>query len=282
MAVASDMTDLTTIDPLAGNPQVQKVSLSMSLQFAQGPLWVAKTGNLLVADTAASVIYQLTPPSTLSQFRTATNRTNGLALDPQGNLINCELTTRQITRQAQGGSVTPVASMYNGKPFNGPFDAIVRSDGTIYFTDPGTASQGFEGLYSIAPGTNAVTLLDQSMGFPDGIALSPDEKTLYVSASNDGKVYSFPVNQNGTVGGRNLFAQGLVSNDGIAIDRGGNVYVASMSGVRVYKSDGSLRSTLTVPSSPSNLSFGGADGKTLYITAGTDLYQVTLQVPGLP
>jgi gluconolactonase len=166
----ADMTDLTLIDPLGNNPQVQKINTGMTFTVPQSPLWLAKSGTLLFTDTPASIVYQLTPPATLAQYRSNSNKTNGLALDPQGNIVMCELSSKQVTRRDQSGNISVVASMYMGKPFNGPNDAIVRSDGIIYFTDPGAGSLGYEGLYSIAPGNNTVTLLDQSMKNPNGIA----------------------------------------------------------------------------------------------------------------
>lgn len=281
LAVRTDMTDLTAIDPLGPSPQVTKVPTGIQFQFAQSPLWVAKSSTLLFTDVPNNLIYQLTLPATAASYRPSSAGSNGLALDPAGNLIVCELTSRQVSRRDASGAYTALASMYQGKPLNGPNDVVVRSsDGSIYFTDPQAQQLGFEGLYRIAPGSGTLTLLDQSMQYPNGLALSPDEKTLYVAAALDGKVYKFPVNADGSLGTRRDFAQGLGSCDGVTVDDAGNVYVATMAGVRVYKADGTARGSLVVPEPPSNLGFGGADRRTLFISARTSLYQVQLQVPG--
>ncbi len=279
----ADMTDLTVIDPLGANPQVAKINTGIPFQFTQSPLWLAKTGVLLFTDLPNNIIYQLTLPATATSYRASSGGSNGLALDAAGNLVVTEITTRQVSRRDAGGTYTPLASMYMGKPLNGPNDVIVRSrDGSIYFTDPQAQQQSFEGLYRIAPATGTLTLLDQTMQYPNGLALSPDENTLYVAAAIDGKIYRFPVNADGTVGARSDFVQGLGSCDGLAVDDAGNVYVATTAGVRIYKADGSPRGSLIVPEPPSNLGFGGIDRKTLFISARTSIYQVQLQVPGRP
>lgn len=278
----ADMTDLTAIDPLAGNPQVTKLNTGVAFQFTQSPLWVATAGVLLFSDTPNNLVYQFTPPSTLAPYRMNSSGTNGLALDPQGNVVVTEITGQRVSRRDQAGTYTPIVSMYMSKVLNGPNDLIVRSDGTIYFTDPQPQQLSFEGLYRIAPGGTAPVLLDQTMKFPDGITLSVDEKTLYVAAATDGKIYKFPVNTDGTLGARVDFAMGLGSCDGLTVDDAGNVYVATTAGIRIFRPDGSQRGSLVVPEPPSNLGFGGADRKTLYISARTSIYQVQLQVPGKP
>lgn len=282
LAVRADMTDLTAIDPLGPSPQVSKVPTGIQFQFAQSPLWVAKSSTLLFTDVPNNLIYQLTLPATAASYRPSSAGSNGLALDPAGNLIVCELTTRRVSRRDSGGAYTALASTYQGKPLNGPNDVVVRSDGTIYFTDPQALELGFEGLYRIAAGSGTLTLLDQTMMYPNGLAFSPDEKILYVAAALDGKVYKFPVNADGSLGTRSDFAQGLGSCDGLAVDDAGNVYVATTAGVRVFKANGQSRGSLVVPEPPSNLSFGGTDRRTLFISARTSLYQVQLQVAGRP
>ena len=279
----ADMTDLTAIDPLMGNPQVMKVSTGTAFKYAQSPLWIASASALLFSDTQNNLIYQFAPAtSALTQYRTNSNGSNGLALDPQGNLLVAEITSRQITRRDQTAAYSPVASLYMGTMFNGPNDLTVRADGTIYFTDPMAKAGQVDSLYRIAPTTNAVTLLDSTMKFPSGISLSQDDKLLYVAAASEAIVYKFPVNPDGSLGTRTAFATGLINCDGLTVDDAGNVYVAIPAGVRVFKPDGTVRGTLQVADMASNLGFGGADRRTLYITASTNLYQVQLRVPGRP
>jgi gluconolactonase len=175
-----------------------------------------------------------------------------------------------------------IVSTYMGMALNGPNDVTVRSDGTIYFTDPGSGPLGVEGLYRVAPGTGTAVQLDKGMQFPNGLALSPDEKSLYVAAATSGKVYKFGVNTDGSLGTRSDFAQGLFNCGGLTVDDAGNVYVATPAGVRVLKEDGTPRGSLAVPEVVTNVGFGGPDRKTLFITSPMSVFSVPLQIPGRP
>ncbi len=281
-----DMTDLSMIDPLGNSPKVAKVEVGTTFKYAQSPQWVPTLGTagaLLLSDTTSNMIYQLTLPTTLTPFRTNSSGSNGLAYEKVGaqppNLVVCEFATRQVTRRPLTGGVESYTPIVTGG-FNGPNDVTVRSDGTIYFTDPGATQPALDTLYRIAPGGTMAVALDKTMRFPNGVALSPLENTLYVAAATDGKVFKFPVNSDGSLGPRGDFAQGLTNCGGLAVDEAGNVYVATPSGVRLFKEDGTPRGSLTVPEPANSLGFGGADLKTLFITGPTSLYSVTLQVPG--
>ena len=295
---AATSTDAPTIDapmptadaPVYGDPLAGTGPVSMvqgGFMFTEGPLWIASQSVLLFTDTSASIIYQLTPPSTITPFRMNSNAANGLALDEQGRLIACEGGARRVTRTLAGGTIEVVADHYMGMRFNSPNDVIVRSDGTIYFTDPdyglggGTREINFQGVYRVPPGGQPV-LVDMTLSEPNGIALSNDEHTLYVDDTVQHIVRSYPVAADGSTGAGTLWVTTAANSDGMAIDDAGNLYVTTMDGIQAFRPDASLIGTITVPQVPANCSFGGPDRRMLYVTARTGLYAIHLNVPGKP
>ncbi|WP_297827447.1 SMP-30/gluconolactonase/LRE family protein [Mycobacterium sp.] len=280
-------TPTTGIDPLTGRSAVEKVRGGFT--FTEGPVWIASRGVLLFSDIPADTIDELQPPASVTVFRTPTGRSNGLGLDPQGRLIASEGDNRRVSRTLADGTVVTVADRWQGKRLNSPNDNITRSDGTIYFTDPpygvpaGQARElDFQGVFRVDP-AGTLHLESSDMNRPNGVALSPDEKTLYVDDTADGLVRKFPVRPDGSLGPPTLFVPSTGGGgDGMAVDDAGNVYVATDAGVQVYKPNGVTWGTIAVPEVPSNCTFGGPDRKTLYITAKTSLYRVALTIPGRP
>jgi gluconolactonase len=229
---------------------------------------------------------------------------NGTALDPQGRLVWCAPPDGMIMRLEKDGTRTVLAARYNGKRFNGPNDVVVRSDGAIYFTDSDFGLRGsfrspqkeldFNGVYLVKDGQ--VTLLVDNKGlggFPNGIAFSPDEKYLYLS-SGFTKMMRYEVKPDGTLGAGTVFfegGEGIV--DGMATDNEGNLYSTGGAGpgaVRISSPDGKHLGTLHLPIShkeprqpicATNVAFGDADGKSLFITACAAVYRIRVKVPGL-
>jgi sugar lactone lactonase YvrE len=275
------------LNPLVRRGDVEKVSGGFT--FTEGPVWLASRGVLLFSDVPADTINQLQPPATITVFRRPTGRSNGLGLDPQGRLVASEGDNRRVSRTLADGTVVTVADRWQGKRLNSPNDNITRSDGTIYFTDPpyglppGQPRElDFQGVFRVDP---AGTLHLESAEFnrPNGVALSPDGKTLYIDDTADGLVRKFPIRPDGSLGASATFVPSTGGGgDGMAVDDAGNVYVATDGGVKVYRPGGAPWGTIPVPEVPSNCAFGGADRKTLYITAKTSLYRVVLHIPGLP
>lgn len=271
------------VDPIAGVGQVAKVAGGFS--FTEGPAWFSAHGKLLFSDIPANRIYALTPPSNVTVHREPSGNSNGLAVDPAGLLVAAEHSGRRISRTAANGGVTTVADAWQGKKLNSPNDVIARSDGTLYFTDPpygGNPNElGFQGVFRVSP-AGALSLVTQDMFRPNGIALSPDEKTLYVCDSEQNFVRKYDLAADGTASNPQKFADTAPTPDGMAVDLQGDLFVTTQAGVVVYRSDATLVGTIAVPEQPANATFGGSDGKSLYITARTSLYRVDVAVAGLP
>ena len=278
---------MADVNPIEGiGPAAEVPKGAQTWQFLEGPLWLKTEGVLLFSDIPANRIYKLTPPETIAVFREPSGNSNGLALDEAGLLIACEHGNRRVTRTLANGMITVVADTFEGKKLNSPNDAIVRSDGTIYFTDPpygipkGQQQElAFEGVYRVAKG-GQLSVIVMDMDRPNGIALSPDETKLYVSDSETPGVRVFPVNADGSTGQWEKLIDR--TSDGMAVDNAGNLYLTNSAGVEVFRPTGEKWGAIAVPGSTTNVSFGGADRKTLYVTAAKGLYRVNVNVPGIP
>jgi len=263
-----------------------KVS-NMTYVFTEGPVWRAAQGVLLFSDVTPNLIYQLAPPSTVTPFRNNSGGANGNALDPQGLLVTCEGNAHRVTRTLANGTVTPLASTYNTNKLNSPNDVIVRSDGTVYFTDPNYGARDpadhppFEAVYRISP-QGTLSTVDTTLTRPNGIALSPYEQTLYVDDEPNARVMRYTVNPDGTTSAGTKLTDTSATPDGMGIDDAGNLYVTTAAGVEIYRPAGTKLGTLTVAEQPANCAFGGSDRRTLYITARTGLYQYRQSLGGKP
>jgi gluconolactonase len=242
-------------------------------QFTEGPVWLP-SGELIFSDIPADTIYR----ADKSVFRKPSGKSNGLTLDREGRLIACEHWNRRVTRTEKDGIITVLADRYDGKRFNSPNDAVVRSDGTIFFTDPPygledrPAELTYSGVYAIRPG-GEVVFLAQDFKKPNGIGLSPDEKTLYVADTEGGHIRAFGVAEDGALSNGRVLGE-IPNPDGMAVDRSGNVWCTGSDGVRVFSPEGNLLTTVKLPQGPANCTFGGEDGKTLFVTAQTAVYRV--------
>jgi gluconolactonase len=244
--------------------------------FPEGPIWDPARQALFFTDIDGDKLYRYEPPSTFDVVLDKTGFANGLAIDNAGRLLVAGFGARNVWRMS-GTDIEPIADNFQGLKLNSPDDLVARSDGTIYFTDPtygidgtngptGKQELDFMGVFRVAP-SGALFLEDSTVNNPNGLSLSPDEKTLFVSYTTKSEVIAFDIAQDGSLGGRRSFARGLVIPDGMTIDSGGNVYVAIYSGIAVLAPNGALLGTIPVPLWASNCAFGGADQRTLFITA---------------
>jgi gluconolactonase len=276
-------------NPLDGIGQVTEVPTpNPGMKFLEGPQWRQTEGDWLFTNIPAAIIYRYAPGGQVTPFLTPSGMANGLALEANGTLLAAEHGGRRISR-ISGTTATPVAERFETKLLNSPNDVIVAADGTIYFTDPpyGLAGRAreidFNGVFRVA--TNGTVTAEHRAAQnenPNGIAISPDGKTVYVAFTHNGEVLKFAVMAGGALGTPSRAAMTTGGADGMAVDAAGNLFVTSNAGIEVFKPDGTKWGAITVPVKPTNCAFGGADGKTLMITTSSALYQVVLQHPGLP
>ena len=274
--------------PLAGIGAVEVIAQGPPFLELEGPQWVQADGVLLFSDASADTIYQLDADDEVSVFRTPSHFSNGLAVNRKGRLIIAESGTRKITLLEGDGTVTALAESFEGARLNQPNDLVIRSDGTVYFTDPAfggavaTAELDFRGVFRISPDGD---LIAEHRGdteqAPNGVALSPDESLLYLAQYSADEIWAFDVAADGSLSDARTFVATGNGPDGLAVDQAGNVFVATIEGIEVFTPDGTAAGVIEVPLTPSNCAFGGTDGRTLFITARDGLYRVLLPAPGL-
>jgi gluconolactonase len=268
--------------PVPADAKVEE--LTTGIKWAEGPLW--KDGRLLFSDVGGNVMYQWSPTDKkTTPYMQPSETSNGLTLDKQSNLVFCQSGLRRIARQDAKGKITSVAESFNGKKFNAPNDIVVKSDGSIFFTDPdyGLKSKseiGFKGIYRVST-SGVVQLIDSTFDEPNGICFSPDEKKLYVDDTPKHTVCVWDVVDDSTSTNKRVFY--IIPNDrdidGMKVDTKGNLYVAGASGIWVISPDGLLVDKIGTPMHNTNLNWGDADGKTLYITGWFGVFRIRLEVP---
>jgi gluconolactonase len=279
------------LDDLVESGAPERIATGFS--FTEGPVW-HPDGYLLFSDITGNTINKWTPDSKVEVFRSPSGHANGLTFDRQGRLIACEHSNRRVTRTEPDGTIVTLADEYEGNKLNSPNDALVKSDGSIYFTDPpygltskhgipGKQELKFQGVYRLLPDGKTLELLVDDIVRPNGLVFSPDEKVLYVANSRGSIIYAFDVQPDGTLANRRVFVTLSGWADGIKVDMNGNLYVTTnKSVVRVYDSAGKHLGDIVTPEGTTNCAFGGPDNKTLFITARTSVYRVQLKVQGVP
>ncbi|MGE5655458.1 MAG: SMP-30/gluconolactonase/LRE family protein [Actinomycetota bacterium] len=270
------------------NASLEKVA--GNFQFLEGPVWHPE-GFLLFSDIPGNTIYKLTSNQKIEVFRRPSGNANGNILDQENRLVTAEQEGRRVTRTEPNGQVINLTDRYNGKRLNSPNDLVIKSDGSLYFTDPpyGISKEqeelGFSGVYRLSM-DGTLTLLLQDFVRPNGIAFSPDEKKLYVNDSEKKHIRVFEVNPDGTVVNGRIFAELKDPNhsglpDGMKVDVEGNIYCAGPGGVWIFSPEGELLDKIEVPEYTTNLAWGDRDYQTLYITADKSLYRIRLNIAGV-
>ena len=282
--------------------------LASGMKWSEGPVWVKDGGFLLFSDIPRNSVMKWKQGEGLSLWMKPSGYTgvtdygaepgsNGLTVDAQGRIVFCEHGDRRISRLEPGGGKRTLVDAYQGKRLNSPNDAVFKSNGDLYFTDPPYGlperakdprrEMDFCGVYRLSSG-GALTLLTRELGLPNGIAFSPDEKTLYVAQSDPQRAIwmAYPVKEDGTLGTGRIFADvtpmvkqlpGLP--DGMKVDQAGNVFASGPGGIHVYAPDGRRLGRIDTGQRTANCAWGD-DGATLYMTADSYLCRIRTATRG--
>lgn len=279
-----------------GNAPVKQIATGFD--WVEGPVWFGDAGCLLFSDIPNDRIMRWMPDGTVSVYREPSNYANGHTRDRLGRLVSCEHGTRRVTRTEHDGSITVLADAFDGKRLNSPNDVVVKSDGTIWFTDPHygimTNYEGFESeqelpcnVYRIDPERGTMEAVATDFNCPNGLAFSPDETRLYIADTgrmfrdDPAHVRVFDVSNDGQLSGGDVFhviEPGVA--DGFRCDMDGNLWSSAADGVHCIDPGGTLLGKILVPELVSNVCFGGRAKHHLFITATTSVYSVVLNRKG--
>ncbi len=265
--------------------------LATGFVFTEGPLW-HPDGFYYFVDVRASVLYRVAPGHAPEVVREKTGGGNGTTFDLQGRLILCEGDNRRVTRTSADGRIEVLMDRFDGERLNRPNDVVCKSDGSLYFTDPGLRVPLAErevphaGVYRIAP--DGATSLVADFEYPNGLAFSPDERLLYVANTRWAQyIHVLELDARGQMVRRRIFADMSSDDtegvpDGMKVDVEGRVYCTGPGGTWVFAPDGTRLEIIRTPEVPANLAFGGPDLRTLFFTARTSVYTLRVEVPGQP
>lgn len=256
--------------------------------FTEGPAADAE-GNVFFTDQPNDKIYKWSEKEgSISVYMDKTGRSNGLYFDRAGNLLSCADLENQLWSIDKNQKVTVLVNDFEGKKFNGPNDLWIAPNGGIYFTDPfyqrnywtrTTMELPEKRVYYLSPDKKTVTIAARELVAPNGIIGTPDGKALYVADIGGRKTYSYSINADGTLSDRKLFT--AMGSDGMTIDRKGNVYLVGK-GVTVFDKTGAQIEHIDVNEPwTANITFGGKDRKTLFITASKSVYTLKMKVKGV-
>jgi gluconolactonase len=263
-------------------------------RWAEGPIYLPAWRQLIWSDIPNDRLLRWDEATeSVGVFRSPAGYVNGNTLDRAGRLVSCEQGNRRVTRTEHDGSVTVLADRFEGKRLNSPNDSTVKSDGSIWFSDPdfgitsdyeghrGESEIGACNVYRIDPGSGAVRLVAEGLLGPNGLVFTPDEQRLLVSDSRAKQIKAFAVGADGTLGEGEVIVECPAGNDNIRLDDEGRIWVGAFEdGVNCFAPDGTLIGKIRVPEITANITFGGAKRNRMFIAANTTLYSVVLSVTG--
>ncbi len=273
--------------------------IASGCRWTEGPVWFGDHNVLLFSDIPNERILRWTPEQGVSVFRQPSNFANGHTRDRQGRLVSCEHGLRRVTRTEPDGSITVLADRFEGKRLNSPNDVVVKSDGTIWFTDPtygilsdyegyrAVPEQAARNVFRLDPETGTIASVVDDFVQPNGLCFSPNEKRLYIAESGgshdpavSGIIRVFDVHEDTLSGGAIFCTLDNGVPDGIRCDRNGNVWSSAGDGVHVFSPQGELLGKIRVPQRVANLTFGGPRRNRLFITASTSTYLIYVAATG--
>ncbi len=263
--------------------------------FTEGPIWHPVEKHLTFSDIPDNCMYRWTAEDGVVTFRRPSNMANGNVYDPEYHIVTCEHATSRVTRTESDGTITVLASHFKSKELNSPNDVIVKSDGTIYFTDPAFGRREFfgkpreqeldiQGVYRIAPEDGSLHLIADDFEQPNGLCLSLDEIRLFVNDTSRGHIRVFNLLPDGNVRGGDVWAkpegEGDGVSDGLKVDSLGNVYCTGPGGIHVFDPDATCLGVILLPEKTANFNWGEDDMRTLFTTSSTSVYRLRVKVPG--
>lgn len=282
---AKDKSYIPGIGPVSPIKKVQG-----NFQFTEGPA-ADMEGNLYFSDVAGNKIYKMDKNGEISFFLDPSGHANGLMFEGKDKLIVCQMDGQLISINPGTKNITVLTNKYNGTRYNAPNDLVIDKTGGIYFTDPlfrapQPLPQEKEAVYYRSADGKVTRLLD-NLKAPNGIILSPDEKTLYVAPTMQKDMKAYEILSPGKLGEGRVFCElsqmegkDNSGGDGVTIDKKGNLYITSDLGIQVFNTEGKLLGIIKFPEQPANVTFGGTEMKTLYVTARTSLYSVKMEIAG--
>jgi gluconolactonase len=275
--------------------------IAHGFRWAEGPVWMGDSRMLVWSDVPGNAMYSWHEETgAVNPFRKPSNNGNGNTRDRQGRIVTCEHLTRRVTRTEHDGRITVLADAFNGKPLNSPNDVVVKSDGSVWFTDPSFGILSFyEGekaepqlptnVYRI-DADGSISIAAEGINFPNGLAFSPDESLLYIveSRSAPRKILAFDVVGGKTLAGQRTFIDaGVGTPDGFRVDMDGNLWcgwgmgAAGLDGVHVFNPEGKLIGRIDLPERCANLCFGGVHRNRLFMAASTSVYSLFVNTQGV-
>lgn len=277
-----ELLDPSAKDLLEADAKIE--TLSSDLQFCEGPVWLAAEQALVFSDIPAGKLLRWTAKDGVKEWQRSEN-SNGNTLDLEGRLLSCQHQARNVVRREADGKLTVLADRHDGKLLNSPNDVVVRTDGSIWFTDPtyglGKRQREQPGslVFRLDPTTQTLAVVQSDFSEPNGLCFSPDHQRLYIADSGrKQRIGAFPVQADGTLGKPDFWIEG--GSDGMRCDRLGNLYTTCLEGVRVFSPAGKHLLTIALDEIPTNCAFGGEAGTDLFVTARKHLYRVPLRVAG--
>lgn len=294
-SVGVEVIDAQAALPLAPDAVIEQIATGFV--FTEGALWHSTQSFLLFSDIIGNQMHRWDAARGTTSFRQPSHMANGNTWDLQGRLLTCEHASSRVVRTEHDGTLTVLASHFEGRALNSPNDIVVKSDGAIYFTDPIFGRREPHGVlrapeldhssvYRIDPLSGNLTRLSPRLEQPNGLCFSLDESLLYVNDSPRKQIHVFPVLADGALGPGRLFATlpgeepGVP--DGMKVDTLGNVYCCGPGGIHVLSPEGHRMARIRFPEKSCNMAFGDDDHRTLYVTACTSVYRLRVQVPGRP
>ncbi len=265
--------------------------------FTEGPIWHPTEKHLTFSDIPGNEMFRLSADGKVTSFRKPSNMGNGNTYDTEGRMLTCQHATSSVTRTEHDGTITTIATHYDGKELNSPNDIVVRQDGLIYFTDPTYGrldyfgvkrelDMGKQGIYCVTPDGKTIKNVADDFAQPNGLCFSLDHKTLYVNDTDHKHIRRFDIAEDGSATGGDVWVEvidgeGEGHPDGMKIDSQGNVYCTGPGGVHVITPEGQTLGVIRMEEFTANFAWGGDDLKDLYFTSSTSLYRIKVKTPGL-